>query len=192
MHTLFIDTHLLDIIIILYKDGKLVDKKEVINKKNNSEYIFPTIKKVINDIKLDEIIVVNGPGSFTGVRLGVTIAKTLAYTLNIPIKTITSLEVMCISSNKQKVAFNDGNGYYIGEFNNKNELIDNYKYINNEEYNNNYQDYYTDYIINPEKVYEFLINRKPINAHLVNPIYVKKIGVEIDKDSTTKRYKIYK
>ena len=186
MYTLFIDTHLLDIIIILYKDGKLVDKKEVINKKNNSEYIFPTIKKVIDDIKLTEIIVVNGPGSFTGVRLGVTIAKTLAYTLNIPIKTITSLEVMCISSNKQKVAFNDGNGYYIGEFNNKNELIDNYKYINNEEYNNNYQDYYTDYIINPEKVYEFLINHKPINAHLVNPIYVKKIGVEIDKDSTTK------
>ena len=164
----------------------LLIKKKLSTKKNNSEYIFPTIKKVIDDIKLSEIIVVNGPGSFTGVRLGVTIAKTLAYTLNIPIKTITSLEVMCISSNKQKVAFNDGNGYYIGEFNNKNELIDNYKYINNEEYNNNYQDYYTDYIINPEKVYEFLINRKPINAHLVNPIYVKKIGVEIDKDSTTK------
>ena len=116
MYTLFIDTHYLDIVIILLKDGILVNKKEVINKKNNSEYIFPTIVDVIDDIKLNEIIVVNGPGSFTGVRLGVTIAKTFAYILNIPIKTITSLEVMAISSNQLKVAFSDSNGYYIGNF----------------------------------------------------------------------------
>ena len=86
MNTLFIDTHLWDIIIVLLHDGLVVKKEEVKNKKNNSEYIFPSIVKVIDGIKLDEIIVVNGPGSFTGVRLGVTIAKTLAYTLNIPIK----------------------------------------------------------------------------------------------------------
>ena len=33
MNTLLIDTHFLDIIIILLKDGKVVDKGEVINKK---------------------------------------------------------------------------------------------------------------------------------------------------------------
>ena len=64
--------------------------------------MFPAIKELIDEQKLDEIIVVNGPGSFTGVRLGVTIAKTLAYTLNIPIKTISSLEVSSISNNAQK------------------------------------------------------------------------------------------
>ena len=99
MYTLFIDTHLWDILIYLLKDGKIVDKELVINKKNNSEYIFPSIIKVIDGIKLDEVVVVNGPGSFTGVRLGVTIAKTLAYTLNIQIKTVTALECMAISNN---------------------------------------------------------------------------------------------
>lgn len=48
-----------------------------------------------NDI--DKIIVVNGPGSFTGIRVGLTIAKVYAWSLNIPITTITSLEAMTVS-----------------------------------------------------------------------------------------------
>ena len=103
MKTLFIDTHLSDIIVFLYEDEKVVKKKKIINKKNNSEFMFSTIVEVIDNQKLDEIIVVNGPGSFTGVRLGVTIAKTLAYTLNISIKTITSLEVAALGSRELTV-----------------------------------------------------------------------------------------
>ena len=134
MYTLFIDTHLWDILIYLLKDGRVVDKELVINKKNNSEYIFPSIIKVIDGIKLSEIIVVNGPGSFTGVRLGVTIAKTLAYTLNIPIKTITALECMAISNNTYKVAFSDSNGYYIGNYDESFNLIEDYTYLKDQDF----------------------------------------------------------
>ena len=185
MYTLFIDTHYLDIVIILLKDGILVNKKEVINKKNNSEYIFPTIVDVIDDIKLNEIIVVNGPGSFTGVRSGVTIAKTFAYILNIPIKTITSLEVMAISSNQLKVAFSDSNGYYIGNFDKDFNLTSDYIYLNEDEFKkiNGKNYYYLTYNIDIIKIYSFLKNRASINPHLVKPIYIKKIGVEIDKKS---------
>ena len=186
MNTLLIDTHFLDIIIILLKDGKVVDKGEVINKKNNSEYIMPTIIKVIDGIKLDEIIIVNGPGSFTGVRLGVTIAKSLAYLLNIPIKTITTLEVMAISNKSYKVAFSDKNGYYLGEFNSNFDKRKEYKYIDNKEFINNYNEYDTNYNINAEEIYKFIINRESTNPHIVNPIYVKKIGVENDKKSDNK------
>lgn len=183
MYTLFIDTHLWDIIIILLKDGKVVNKEEVINKKNNSEYIFPSIIKVIDKVKLDEIIVVNGPGSFTGVRLGVTITKTFAYTLNIPIKVITSLEVMEITYDNPKVAFSDNNGYYLANFTNKDNIE--YKYITEDEFDllKDKDEYITKYEIDIEKVYEFLKDRKAINPHEANPIYVKKIGVEIDKKS---------
>lgn len=183
MYTLFIDTHLWDIIIILLKDGKVVNKEEVINKKNNSEYIFPSIIKVIDKVKLDEIIVVNGPGSFTGVRLGVTIAKTLAYTLNIPIKSISALEVMSITSDNDKVAFSDNNGYYLANFANKDNPE--YKYITEEEFDlkKDKEEYLTKYENDIEKVYEFIKNRKLLNPHEVNPIYIKKIGVEIDKKS---------
>ena len=48
MTSLLIDTHLNDIKIFLLEDGFVVDKKEVINKKNNSEVLFPTIKEVMD------------------------------------------------------------------------------------------------------------------------------------------------
>lgn len=185
MNTLFIDTHLWDIIIVLLKDGKTVKKETVIGQKNNSEYIFPTIIKVIDNIKLDEIIVVNGPGSFTGVRLGVTIAKTLAYTLKTPLKTITALECMAISSNNYKVAFSDSNGYYVGNFDESFNLVSDYTYLSNQDFTllNKNEDYYTEYNIDVEKIYAYLKNKDAINPHQAKPVYVKKIGVEIDKSS---------
>ena len=183
MTTLLIDTHLNDILIFLLKDGAIVDKKEVINKKNNSEVLFPTIKEVIDGKNITDVIVVNGPGSFTSVRLGITIAKTLAYTLNIPIKTITSLEVTAISNNKSKVGISDGNGCYLAEFDQNFKPIKDYIYVNNSEFINMENEYYLDYKIDAERVYKFILNKNTTNAHDVNPIYIKKIGVEIDKKS---------
>lgn len=49
-----------------------------------------------SDIK--KIIVVNGPGSFTGIRVGITIAKTYAWALKIPIIEISGLEAMMTST----------------------------------------------------------------------------------------------
>ena len=185
MKTLFIDTHLNDIIVILLDNGKPVDKREVINKKNNSEFMFPAIKELIEGQKLDEIIVVNGPGSFTGVRLGVTIAKTLSYTLNIPIKTISSLEVSSISNSTKKVSISDGNGCYLGEFDDNWKPTKEYIYVNNSDFINmeNSCEYIDNYKIDIEKVYKFLKNVNPVNVHSVKPLYIKKIGVEIDKKS---------
>ena len=55
------------------------------------------------DIKdIDRIFVVNGPGSFTGVRIGVTIAKTMAWALNIKVTPISSLELMATTQSTKK------------------------------------------------------------------------------------------
>ncbi len=182
MNSLFIDTHLNDIIVILLENGKIVDKKEVINKKNNSEFMMSAIIEVIDSKKIDEIIVVNGPGSFTGVRLGVTIAKTLAYTLNIPIKTITALKVMAISNNSKKVAIDDNNGYYVGLFDDNYNEIEEYKYIAKDDLVD-LVDFELNYKVDAEKIYAYMKNVDSINPHSANPIYIKKIGVEIDKES---------
>lgn len=179
---LLIDTHLNDVIIILSEDNIILRQEKVINEKQNSKVIMPTINKILDGIKPESIIVVNGPGSFTGVRLGVTIAKTLAYTLQIPIYTITSLECIATSldDSKKIVGFSDKNGYYIGIFNEDSELVGNYEYLSNAEFAEFSSKYevITDVIINYEKVIAYAFSRRPLNPHEVNPIYIKKLDVE--------------
>jgi len=179
---LFIDTHLNDVIIILEQDGKIIKKQFITDKKQNSTFIMPTIKKILGKQKPSSIIVVNGPGSFTGVRLGVTIAKTLAYTMKVPIRTISSLEMMAVSCVEEEkiVAFSDNNGYYIGIFDKNNELIGTYEYLTNSEfkiYESKYE-VLQNIEINYENVIKFALSKKELNAHEANPVYVKKIDVE--------------
>jgi len=181
MKTLFIDTHLYDINIILFEDNTIIREKHIIGEKHNSRYLLPTVKEVVGNDTYGEIIVVNGPGSFTGVRLGVTVAKTLAYTLNIPIKTITSLDLMNLSSDSGShiFAISDGNGYFIGEYDNHN-LVRDYYYLSNADFKleaakNKIE---TDVSICYELVLEALKSKNAINPHSVNPIYIKLIGVE--------------
>ena len=170
MYTLFISTYDKLINISLLKDGKLINTLEDISKQNHSVLVMPMIESILKSNKittsdLNELIVVNGPGSFTGVRIGVVIAKTLAYTLNIPIKTITSLECILVSnkSNKNKLAtISDTKGKYVGYFNKDNEILEEFKYLKTsefEEYIKDKKEYLiTDNKFNVESIYNYLIH----------------------------------
>lgn len=87
--TLFIDTSDSQKIRVgLDIDGKRVEK--VAQREANAQMVLPMVVELIKSQKLKlsditEINVNSGPGSFTGVRLGVTIANTLATLLDIPI-----------------------------------------------------------------------------------------------------------
>ena len=181
---LFIDTHLNDVAIVLHKDNSIIKVKLLKGVTENSKVIMPTIKKILNKKTPDSLIVVNGPGSFTGVRLGVTIAKTLANTLEIPIRTITTLECMAISldnSIKEKVrSLSDNNGYYMGFFDSNNKKFGEYQYVTNDEYNEfaNKYDIYENLKLDYLKIIEEVLKKKAVNAHEVKPVYIKKIDVE--------------
>ena len=193
MYSLFIDTHDLDLVIALYKDKQLKDKEIKESLRNHSDYTMPIIDEIIkrnnigiHDIK--EILVVNGPGSFTGVRIGVTIAKMLAYTLNIPIKSIDSITMYGVSDNdknKKLVLIPDVKGSYGGVFEN-NTLIGELFYKSKaelEEYiNENNINKIVENKIDFNKIIEHFESVEPTLAHLVNPIYVKVIEALNDKN----------
>lgn len=152
-----------------------------------------------NDI--NKIIVVNGPGSFTGIRIGITIAKVYAWSLNVPISTITSLEAMMISNkeNRIRVPMIDARRKYVfsaiyDENNNsilkpqhikiedlkKNlENIEDYVVITNDEID----DFECKDSYNPdiEKIVNFYKNKAEINPHAVNPDYLKLTEAEESK-----------
>lgn len=99
MKNLFIDT----------ASGKIIaaitDEKDIIascieeNSHDLSTRIMPIIDQVFKKAnivpeQIDTIYIVNGPGSFTGVRIGVTIAKTMAWALKKRIIPISELELL--------------------------------------------------------------------------------------------------
>ena len=192
MYSLFIDTHDKKVIIILYKDGKIINKTVEESKNKHSEITMPILDKTLSDSgvepnELGEIIVVNGPGSFTGERIAVTIAKTLAFTLNIPIKAIDSLSILALNveSDLKIVAIEDRNGAFVGVFDKENSVLEDFKYLNKTDYleykNNNKVQTEADIAIDYEKVYEFTKNLVNLNPHEVKPLYIKGISALNDR-----------
>lgn len=175
--TLYINTCFNNLYLKLYSNHKIIREVILDNVKSTNIYLMPGIIDLIDDINLDSIVVVNGPGSFTGVRLGVTVAKTLAYLFNVKIFTITSLEEVAINIDTESyVSIEENNGYFIGRFKD-NSLIENYSYLNKQEYRDFklstkvIEDVDIDYV----KVIEFAISKEPTNPHSVRPEYVKTI-----------------
>ena len=86
----------------LAQDGEMLALKEEQREKYiHSEKLHPFIEEVLKtaDKKLsdlDAVAVDKGPGSYTGLRIGVSAAKGFAYPLNIPIISATALEILSI------------------------------------------------------------------------------------------------
>ena len=86
------------------KNGQVIALKESSEEKfshaeNLTLYIQEVVKQANIDLKdLDAIAVGKGPGSFTGLRIGVSTAKGLCYALNKPLIAINSLEAMAVDA----------------------------------------------------------------------------------------------
>jgi len=103
MRCLYIDTTSNYLYTGIVEKESLLCERKIRFDKDLSTMALTTIVDMMNSINLsprdvDKIILVNGPGSFTGCRIGITIAKTYSWALNIPISTITSLEAMALSN----------------------------------------------------------------------------------------------
>jgi tRNA threonylcarbamoyladenosine biosynthesis protein TsaB len=105
---LIIDTATKYIFLSLVIDG--VEKQHFyeVGINNHSVTIIPYLQKMLENEKIklqeiDEIIVGVGPGSYTGVRIGVTVAKMIAYLNNLSLYKVSSLALMASSSNKPYV-----------------------------------------------------------------------------------------
>lgn len=94
-----IDTSHTPLAVAIVKDDQVLAEYKSSAKITHSVGAMPAIEELMEkaDIKPNEIeaiAVAKGPGSYTGVRIGVTIGKTLAWTLKVPIYSVSSLQIL--------------------------------------------------------------------------------------------------
>lgn len=85
-------------------DGEIVSVNEINNGYSHAEEIEGLIEKSLQDANLnlndlDAISVSKGPGSYTGLRIGVSISKGLCFGLNIPLLSVPTLESLALHPN---------------------------------------------------------------------------------------------
>ena len=197
MRILFIDTSSADVSISIVESSKILSNiRETIPNKHSIytvSFLDEALKKAgLTPNDIEKILVVTGPGSFTGVRIGVAIAKTFAYVKKIDITSVSSLKMLALSSEHNYclslIDAKHGN-YYLGlydknnnevipeQFNNENyvlELINKYKptIICNEDIvvgGINYSKQIPDIL----KIVSYYQKMESDNIHLVVPNYLK-------------------
>ena len=138
MITLLLDSSNTLLVVGLAKDNKVIDKTIYKAWQKQSEFMILEIEKILKRNNIDpksvgEIVVSKGPGSYTGVRIALTIAKIYGYALNIPVFGVSSLQ-MLMEKNKPSICLMNARSArsYIGVYND-NEILMNDQVLTNEE-----------------------------------------------------------
>ena len=211
MKTILIDTTRKNLSIILFEDRQVVLKSITQSHNKHANYLMSEISNILTNVNIslndiDNIIVLNGPGSFTGIRVGVTVAKTLAWILTKKLYIVNNLKAISFSGKSDFVisiiednenasyagiysVFNSVEGYYslndkvFDIKGNQIELVamDNSDFLNKlkdklDRTNNVVVNIIGEY--NYSKILDYALSNKPINPHHANALYIKKIDVE--------------
>ena len=190
MRYLYIDTSSSYLYTAIVENEKLLSEIKEEFGQSLSEVALPKIASMFEKTNLEakdinKIIVVDGPGSFTGERIAVTIGKTISYCLNIPIRVIDALTINAININSEVkiTALEDRTGAYVGKFDANNKPLEQFQYMNKTLYNEfkDNNDVVVDVNIDYEKVYEYIMTLESLNPHEVKPLYIKGISALNDK-----------
>ena len=195
MNYLLIDTTTSYVTVSIIKNYKIIQlfHKQIVS--DMSSKILPILDEELSNSNMslkdiNKIFVTDGPGSFTGVRIGVAIAKTIAWALNIPIITLSSLELMATTNTDKKylvpmIDARRGN-VFAGIYDSRLNCVKKDKLVNLKELIQgtdngylfvSYDEICIDEITKPEidiiKIIKKHENDVSTNPHKVNPNYLK-------------------
>lgn len=132
MKILSIDTASNLCTVAVLENEKCIKEIVVNDARNHSEKIVPVIEQALSESKLtlqdiDLIVCDKGPGSFTGIRIGVGTVLAFKDSLNIPCVGISSLEALSYNINTDGIICSlidaKNNNVYFGVFERKNNII---------------------------------------------------------------------
>ena len=129
VYTIILDSSNTDLSIGIAKEGILMDYISYAAWQQQSEFMIKELDTLLNkyevknsDIK--DIMVSIGPGSYTGVRISLTIAKTMAFALSIPVYAVSSLHIQKRGNSHSICLINArSNRSYIGVYQGSNVVL---------------------------------------------------------------------
>lgn len=151
MYTIILDSSNTELSIGLVKEGILLDSTSYEAWQQQSEFMVKELAVLLDKYKvknedIKDIIVSIGPGSYTGVRISLTIAKTIATALNIDIYPVSSLRVKKCDNKPSICLINArSNRSYFGVYF-ENQIIVNDMILSNDEVRKYIEDH-PDYVI---------------------------------------------
>lgn len=114
---LAIDTSTASLAVAVLNGDKQVTQRHTRAERNHSIHMMKAIEDTLKDAglalsQMDAIVVGVGPGSYTGIRIAVTTAKTLAWSLNLPVLGSSSLEATALGA-FASVGTQGGNTHWV-------------------------------------------------------------------------------
>ena len=128
MISLVMDTSNSYLAVGLFKDNMCLEAFQEKGSRRQSEKAIPTLKEVLDRHHIalkdvNEMIITSGPGSYTGVRVAMTIAKTLAAVSDVRIKSVSSLAAYAGMNQALSVIDARGHKVFVGVYENSLPLI---------------------------------------------------------------------
>ena len=193
MYTVLLDSSNTKLAVGLAKEGVVLKSTIYEAWQEQSEYMIPELEKIfdafnVDKSEIDDIVVSIGPGSYTGVRIAITIAKVMALALSIPVYPVSSLWVQKDRKSPSICLINArSNRSYFGVYQG-NRIIEEDKILTNEEVLQ-YIKEHPDYVVCGNTKYlgidgiesniiEEMISLKPYlkpieNSFSLKPVYMK-------------------
>ena len=188
MRYLMIDCTTENLLVAVFKDGELFDSSVVKCGFKHSQTVMSAIDDALQKSNLalcdlDFLACNVGPGSFTGIRIGVATAKGLQVATNKKTLGYTSLQVLHYHTNKKKCYIDSGNGYYFASYDKAN-CVDSPCLISYEQKDDNGAVYsmQENYLLATVALINDLA-KDASNFSTLKPLYIRKSQAEVNKDA---------
>ncbi len=188
MISLIIDTSTKYFYLSLVKDNTIL-KEILVEEKNHAPHSVLLIQEVLkennlNTKDLDEVICGIGPGSYTGLRISLTIAKMICSFHNITLKTISTLYLMSSGYNHEVLSLIDARrGNYFSATYNGNNILEE-KLRNIEDINCDYDRVYEDdFKVDVFKVIKNAVKQDKVDEVIPNYLRITEAEYNLKKNN---------